>query len=169
MGRQLRTTLASHPHQLNQKWPDLKKFREKDIAYREKQAAQYDKRHAAKALPELKPGEKVWHRDTQREATVVTKSNTPRSYVVTTQDGSLRRNRRALIPLHEGRKLDDEPPDFPQSTSTQLAEPKISQTVEPTTTPPRRKSTTDGRSPRRGQHYTTASGRISKPPKVFDL
>ncbi|KAI2643036.1 hypothetical protein H4Q32_027704 [Labeo rohita] len=61
----------------------------------------YDRRHGCRPLPELKPGdpvvvktdsEKGWN----KTATVVHEHNTPRSYIVRTEAGNLRRNRKHL-------------------------------------------------------------------------
>ncbi len=61
----------------------------------------YDRRHGCCLLPELKPGdpvavktdsEKGWN----KTATVVHKHTTPRSYIIRTENGNLRRNRKHL-------------------------------------------------------------------------
>lgn len=71
------------------------------LSAKEKQKSYFDK--SARELPELKPGEVVRikpdpgsSKSTWKEATVTSKCNTPRSYLVDTGERVLRRNRAAL-------------------------------------------------------------------------
>jgi len=41
-------------------WPYLEQFREKDSALKAKQKKNFDRRHSAKSLPDLLPGDPVW-------------------------------------------------------------------------------------------------------------
>ena len=97
MGRQLRTTLLSHPSQLAPEWPDIEQFRAQDKQYRAQQNSNYNRRHRVTTLPDLKPGERVWHRELNQPATIIREAGTPWSYIVSTPRGTLRRNRRALV------------------------------------------------------------------------
>ena len=98
MGRQLRTTLPSHPSQLAPEWPDIEQFRAQDKQYRAQQSSNYmyNRRHRVTTLPDLKPGERVHG----IESSTSLLPGTPRSYIVSTPRGTLRRNRRALVPRH---------------------------------------------------------------------
>ena len=103
----------------------------------------FDKRHGAKNLKPLNPGDMVWIPEREAGGTVEKESNT-RSYTVRTGDGMLRRNRRNLI-------LMSNTTEAQQSTNTEssLADQSDQNQVE-------NPSPTDG--------TKTRSGRVSKPP-----
>ena len=66
---------------------------------KQRQKKAFDKRHRVVDLRPLKPGEHVWVKDMNRRGTVKTHMPAPpRSYVVKTQHGDVRRNRRHLNP-----------------------------------------------------------------------
>lgn len=102
MGRKLRTTLPVMQSVLTPRWPNLEKLQEKEVANRERMKRNHDERHAAQALPTLKPDAQVYVRDMDVEGTVKKVANTPRSYQVQTPKGMLRRNRAHLVELPEG-------------------------------------------------------------------
>ncbi len=52
-------------------------------------------------MPELKPGQAVWISKSQQPATVLTKANTPRSYIVQAGKEQLGRNKPHLNPQPE--------------------------------------------------------------------
>ena len=63
-------------------------------------------------LRPLKPGEQVWMKDVNRRGTVKTHLQVPpRSYVVKTQHGDVRRNRRHLNPTPVAPTFDALPAD----------------------------------------------------------
>uniref|UniRef100_A0A8C1MGR5 Gypsy retrotransposon integrase-like protein 1 n=1 Tax=Cyprinus carpio TaxID=7962 RepID=A0A8C1MGR5_CYPCA len=101
LGRQLRTPVPVLEKKLMPEWPDFSKVRETDNMAKANNKLYYDKRHGCRPLPELKPGdpvtvktdnEKGWN----KTATVVCKHTTPRSYIIRTENGDLRRNRKHL-------------------------------------------------------------------------
>ena len=134
MGRRLRTTLPVAPHTLKpQKQPMII---EKETKYREKMEENYNRRHRARDLPILKPEDKVFIRDKNCDGTVIKPAvNSPRSYVVKTPTGNIRRNRQSLskIPL----QLEPESPSVENN--------------QPVSKPDH-------------NSVTTRSGRVSKPP-----
>ena len=98
MGRKLKTPLPILPQKL---MPAVTKDKlesavQKDESNRMKQKQWYDNRYRAKDLPVLQPGDSVWIRDQNRDGIVVQKHANPRSYVVQTDEGTVRRNRSAL-------------------------------------------------------------------------
>lgn len=100
MGRRLRTTLPLHPRSLLPRELNLNKVRGRDQAFREKQRRQFNRRHAARELPPLRPGVLVWVKDYKQKATVLHPANRPRSFVVETHAGVLlERNRKMLVLL----------------------------------------------------------------------
>ncbi|RXN36190.1 Transposon Ty3-G Gag-Pol poly [Labeo rohita] len=101
LGRQLRTPVPVLEKKLTPNWPDFSRVRASDNKAKSNYKLYYDRRHGCRPLPELKPGdpvvvktdsEKGWN----KTATVVHEHNTPRSYIVRTEAGNLRRNRKHL-------------------------------------------------------------------------
>ena len=143
MGRKLRTTIPALPVSRKQ---DKELFR-KEEQYRTKQAQCFNQRHSAtKELPQLHDGDVVWLRDQHKSGHVLTRSSSPRSYIVETDQGTtLRRNRGALIALGETDnspiKCENQPP-IPTPIPT---------------------------SPREDGTMLTRKGRVVKPPKRLDL
>ena len=99
MERKIRTQVPTVPAQLIPSWHYLEQFREKDASLKARQKKSFDKRHFAKNLSDLSPGEHVWLPDQRVEVTVLDKVGTPRSHAVETPNGELRRNRCHLNPL----------------------------------------------------------------------
>ena len=143
MNRRIRTTLPVAPHTLqHQRAPDI---RVKESSYRQNMKLQYDSRHNARELPTLLPGDKVLVKDTNTEGTVVKPAdNAPRSHVIATPKGEIRRNRRSLNKLP-----DSNAPTSPQGHAGENA------TAPEHPAPP---------SPRAPGTTRTRSGRVSSPP-----
>lgn len=95
MGRKLRTDLPQTEEQLVPDWPHVQDFRELDQQYKDKQKRQYDRRRRVRVLPSLPTDTPVWvnTHDRQVPGTVLRPAHTPRSYIVETQSGPIRRNR----------------------------------------------------------------------------
>lgn len=93
MGRNIRTTVPVSPAKLKPEWPDLQEFRKKDQDLKDQQASWFNKRHNTKTRPELRPGQKVWVKNTNETGTVSGPAQTPRSYNIDLPSGTLRRNR----------------------------------------------------------------------------
>ena len=96
-GRQIRTNLPVMEEQLYPKWPDFQNLRQGEDAYRANYKENYDRRHRAAELPPLQPGTQVWVKDMKRPGVVQQPHDTPRSYLINSQGGVLRRNRAHLI------------------------------------------------------------------------
>jgi hypothetical protein len=97
MGRQLRSRVPASAEVLRPRWspPGFQAAAKK---LKERQRRNYNKRHRTRPLQPLIPGQKVWV-DKQYAGTVVQAAATPRSYIIQTPSGQVRRNRRALQPL----------------------------------------------------------------------
>ncbi|XP_063750626.1 uncharacterized protein K02A2.6-like [Eleginops maclovinus] len=93
MGRNIRTPLPVSQEKLQPGWPDLQDFRKKDQDLKEQQASWFNKRHNTKTRQELRPGQKVWVKNTKETGTVSGSAQTPRSYNIDLPSGTLRRNR----------------------------------------------------------------------------
>ena len=98
MGRKIRTPIPVIPSQLNPGWTDMDNLKRTEQTYRQKQKQNYDRRHRAHDMPLLQQGDHVWVKDTLERGTVVSNASTPRSYIVETPRGTLRRNRYHLSP-----------------------------------------------------------------------
>ncbi|XP_036071757.1 uncharacterized protein K02A2.6-like [Oryzias melastigma] len=102
MGRKIRTTLLTLEKNLQPKWPDRKAVFQRDAAEKTKQAFYYNRRHGAKPLPALRPGDTVVTKLDQEKnwstpAVVSKEIITPRSYLLETPQGVVfRRNRRHI-------------------------------------------------------------------------
>ena len=68
----------------------------RDSKEKQRQAKNFNQRHAARELPVLEPGEDVYLPDKDRNGTVVNETAT-RSYIVQTDEGAYRRNRRQIF------------------------------------------------------------------------
>ena len=139
MARKIRTQVPIVPAHLIPSW----QFREKDASPKARQKKNFDKRHFAKNLSDLSPGERVWLPDRRVEGTVLDKVGTPRSYAVETPNGELRRNRRRLNPLPDspeaGNRRDSAVPD------QAFLSIKINSPMQTTTSTTPRRTTRSGR------------------------
>ena len=124
MGRAIRTTLPQLPSKLDPGWPDLQKVRIQDTKTKETYSRNFNERHGARVLPELQPGDYVMTKlDNQKlwsPATVVARTEEPRSYIINAKNqGELRRNRKHIQPGPVVVPQDDvveEPPVAPTPT-----------------------------------------------------
>ena len=134
-GRKIRTTLPVAPRCLVQKNLDLEDLREKDAAWKEKQRGYFDRHHGARPLPDLQPNDPVLvkldnQKGWEQPARVLGKC-APRSYIVETPTGQLRRNRRNLMPTteehhHSSTTKEASPPEPPATlVAPQRAEPLL--------------------------------------------
>ena len=108
MNRKLRTTVPITREQRKPNVPDqaLLKAREEEIKRNQKR--NFDRRCGVRELPELNPGDLVWIPDREEEA-VVQDEVAPRSYNVDTPEGTVRRNRRALVRMPETDVVEPQP------------------------------------------------------------
>ena len=83
------------PTQMLPSVPDYEVLQRKEKVSRESQKRNFDHHHKARPLKSLAPGQRVWIVDMAIEGTVK-EQIAPRSYLVTTAQGTIRRNRRHL-------------------------------------------------------------------------
>ncbi|UYV85108.1 K02A2.6-like [Cordylochernes scorpioides] len=93
MGRKLRTTLPIAPENLNPKLVDSQTLKRKEGRRRKDMKSRFDRRCGATDMEELSEGDTVWITDMRTWGIVKQKASTPRSYMVDTPVGTLRRNR----------------------------------------------------------------------------
>ena len=115
MGRRIRTTLPQVTQHFIPKWPYLKTFQQLDKKYKNQQKRDHDRCHSARSLPELAEDTQVWVRtdNLQQSGKVISTSVEPRSYVVSTPTGQVRRNRQHIIQI----PTQEDPPVVDQSIS----------------------------------------------------
>ena len=125
MGRKLRSTIPQTTTVLIPGWPYLKEFKVKNRCLKEKQKIYYDQRHQTRSKTPLEDGTEVWvSKDGDKiPGTVTAPASTPRSYLVQTPAGQLRRNRSHLTEIPS---LEDA---AEASTEDQLSEPDETEPV----------------------------------------
>lgn len=103
MGRRLRTLVPVLPQNLAPQVPSSALIQERDEAHKRSYKDAYDKRHGARPLPPLQPGQEVRIR-TDKQSTwrnpgqVLLADPANRTYQVATPQGVVRRNRQHLKP-----------------------------------------------------------------------
>ncbi|CAL9695089.1 unnamed protein product [Knipowitschia caucasica] len=102
MGRNIRTPLPVSEEKLQPRWPNLVLFRRKDQDLKQKQASWFNKRHKTQMKLELRPGQRVWVKNTNSSGIISSPANTPRSYNIDLPTGRLRRNRSHITVIPEG-------------------------------------------------------------------
>ena len=124
MGRQLRTTLPQVDEQLIPKWQYLDNFKHQEANFKFKQKRNYDRSHHAIPLPPI-PDDTSVHITSGTETTgrVIAPADAPRSYMVVTPSGTVRRNRRHLNVMPDNHlpngSVDEQPnPSPPQPIMT---------------------------------------------------
>jgi transposase InsO family protein len=138
MGRTLKTKLPDLPSSLAPKTPNHPQIQKTEMQQKEKQRQNFDRRHATKAARALAPGETVFVKDMSKPGEVLAKHHNPRSYVVRTERGTIRRNRIHLVPLpgEPSPPLRRAPhPGTTSSLATTMEQPPPSSTPARPTTP----------------------------------
>ena len=120
MGRRLRTTVPALPETLQPALPDLQALQHKERERRWIDAKCFNQRHRARDLTKLSPGDHVWISDAKAQGTVISKHHSPRSYLVSGPQGTLRRNRHHLVlmpaPESQSESQHEHQPDVGSST-----------------------------------------------------
>ena len=101
MGRNLKTKLPILPVKLLTKAPDHAAVQEKEKDRKEKNRHYYNKRHAVKDAQTLKTNEQVYIKDLQKMGKITAQHHNPRSYIISTGQGNVRRNRTHLVPIQD--------------------------------------------------------------------
>lgn len=98
MGRHLHTDVPQLKKQLVPCWPHVMNFRSLDQKFKASQKRNYDDRHRVRELPSLPDKLPVWveSQGKQVPGQITQQAATPRSYLVETPSGEVRRNRSHL-------------------------------------------------------------------------
>ena len=101
VGRQPRTRLPTTHSKHSREWQNIHcKPWWAEKMHKEMHKVMFDLRHRVQDLLEPQPGN-VWNRDMNRHGSVVKRSPQPRSYLVQTPKGIVRRNRAALVTMSD--------------------------------------------------------------------
>ena len=119
MGRRLKSKIPCLSQHLMPILPDYDHIANKEQTRQEANRRTHDQRHRAQDLPELNPGDNVYLPD-QDTLGVIETQVAPRSYTVSTENQSYRRNRSAIIKTEPATDADVEVPtaDDPQNNPT---------------------------------------------------
>ena len=166
MGRNIRTALPATSRYLEPGWPPDESVREHDDVHKARNEYYYNKRHGARPLPPLVPGDSVRIKDdTQKQwsepATVLGDAGAPRSYIVrTSRGGELRRNRRHLSQIPQEPMNNIDPSDHSPCPSDHDPSDHVP-TYEP--------AASDNKHLAEPRPQVTRSGRVVTPRKILDL
>ena len=103
MGRKLHTRVPCHLNELKPETPDYDHIRRKEREYRAKLKFNYDHRHRVVEREELSPGYRISILDLKAEGTVIKQRKSPRSVVIQTSNGQVKRNQTIARRVLEGR------------------------------------------------------------------
>ena len=175
MGRILRSTVPTTRSQREPEVPDLCSVRVQDKRSKARQKRNHDAHHGARELTPLKPGDRVWIPQRQREGEVQ-EEVAPRSYTVESGGDAIRRNRRDLIRLPDseqvtthsgvGEQIDAEPGEQAQPNNEHTDDPDDNTPIDSND-----KNTANDptETPRSNVRFSVRrSGRHSGPPDRFD-
>ena len=124
MGRKLRNTIPTFHTVLNPSWPDMEKLRVNEAESKEKQRLNFNHRHNAAPLKALQPGIPVHIKDMGTTGTVTRAAETPRSYMIETEKGTVRRNRSHVNPIPNNKSVSPNVSDKSMSPSVTKQQPQ---------------------------------------------
>jgi len=120
-GRKLRTTLPALPSKLTPNHTFTRDdLQSRDSVLKQRQKMAYDQHHGVQPLPSLQPGDPVviksdGEKGWKQEAEII-KLCAPRSYLLKTPNGELRRNRRHIRPVPTTEQRSSSPTPAPVTT-----------------------------------------------------
>lgn len=156
-GRKIRTMMPIASSSLIPKVADGKNLRRKEEKRRSDQKESYDSRHGVVEQQELKIGDTVWITDARTWGRVVEKAPTPRSYIIETPSGTVRRNRFHLLKGND--VIIPEAEECPVPPARDEIAQAIEEPVQQPAAPPP-PTMVDGQ-------RRTRSGRVIKPPARY--
>ncbi|UYV66964.1 K02A2.6-like [Cordylochernes scorpioides] len=157
MGRRIRTTIPT-PTKQHQP-PNLKNLKNQEAIQSEKQKYYFDRAKGVRELPPLEVNDRVWLSDHKTPGVIISKEDTPRSYMFDTPRGRVRRNRFHLLPTGQ------RPPGSPHFEPDE--EPYINYPEANTHTSGAPTNVTDSSTSPKEALYRTRPGRIVGPPRHF--
>jgi len=109
-GRKIRTDVPQPKSSFIPQWTHTQQLKQLHDKYKSSQSEYYNKRHRVRSLPPLPDNTPVWVQTDNGHVpgTVVQPASTPRSYIVSTPTGQMRRNRINLRPRQDTETLQRE-------------------------------------------------------------
>ena len=138
MGRRTRTNVPMVKDLLVPQLPDYQKFRQCYKEFKMSQKNNYDHQHRTHSLPPLLNDTEVWVTTEERQvpSQVISRSDTPRSYVVQTDTGNVRRNRQHLTVVPDRTRQSQKQTPAPTTTSSTPRSPILTRSRTGTQTRP---------------------------------
>ena len=102
MGQAIRSNVPQVEEVFIPKWPYLEKFRQDNNRCKRRQKSDFDRSHRTRPLANIPEDTEVWIRTVNQQipGQIAITANTPRSYIVDTQNGQqIRRNRLHITPM----------------------------------------------------------------------
>ena len=130
-GRRLRSDIPQPKDNLIPQWPFISDLQRKDREFKLRQKKNFDRRHRVRPLPDIPEETDVWinTHGHQSQGQIRNRANAPRSYVIDTPTGTIRRNRSQLNIIPDQRtpssSMSSREPILTRSrTGTTIADPK---------------------------------------------
>ncbi|KAJ4929036.1 hypothetical protein JOQ06_004657, partial [Pogonophryne albipinna] len=139
--------------------------KQKDTSEKAKQAFYYNRRHGARHLPALQPGDTVYTKSWKTPAIVSKECVTPRSYLINAQEGAVLRRNRLHLRAEPTSRPAQHIPLTPAESAVAISQPVSANTPETVTLKPSEVTT---HTPTPGC-VQTRSGCVSKPATRLDL
>ena len=124
MRQKLRNTIPTFHTVLNPSWPDMEKLCEREAESKEKQRLNFNHQHNAALLKALQPGIPVHIKDMRTTGTVTRAAETPGSYIIETEKGTVRRNRSHVNPIPINKSVSPSVSDKSLSPSVTKQQPQ---------------------------------------------
>jgi len=95
MGRPIHSNIPQSTEMFTPQWPYLEKFKQSNDKLKQREKQDYDTRHGMRPLPLIPNDTEVWvtANSNQTPGHVTAQADIPRSYLVETPSGQIRRNR----------------------------------------------------------------------------
>ncbi len=125
MGRKIRTTVPQPIDSLKPNWSYLSQFRRQNKQYKMQQKSNFDTRHQARETPDIPNDTEVWINSGSGpvKGTVAAQTEHPRSYIINTDSGVLRRNQSKINMRPQDARVETDPVTEDSSDSPTAARP----------------------------------------------
>lgn len=165
MGRTIRTTLPRADVGRPVSKGEMEAVRFKETQIREDNRKRFDKRHGTREQPELQEGNSVWISDLKRRGEITRKASEPRSYIIQTSTGPIRRNRKFLSLINPRSSTDGEQGQM----SGRHHEKWVADTLHTGVSPEDLDQSWGVEMEDLQEPYTTRTGRAVRAPRRMDL
>ena len=126
MSRKLQTKVPIIQASLTPATPNMHTVQSRESSQKDTQRQYFNQHHRAKTMPVLHPGTPVYIKDLSRHGLVTAQHHNPRSYIIQTDQGQLRRNRSHLIETSASATTNETPSAHTSPTSTERNSPPTS-------------------------------------------